>query len=238
MVVLGDSHTRAYGLNPNFMPIFLGPGKEINFIDWHNTDSLKNKCVKLEEHLNIQSVIFCMGEPDTRYAMGLGWHPWGSSRTRDSNNYMFLEKCVERHLTFVHEISENLGWSVYVQNIVLTQDPVQCEYIDFYNEKLSDELGENFIAFNDEIRGEHGVIDSNFSWDMIHANNQICQFVESHLNIEHCSSDLVSNNAMKKYFKRNLRFNGFEFIEKKNKMTFNRFLLSAVEKFSGFSNRG
>jgi len=232
MIVLGDSHTRAYGLSPKFTPIFLGSGKEINFIDWNNVDSLINKCSKLEKYLHPESVIFCMGEPDTRYAMGLGWHPWLSSRARDKDNYAFLEKCINRYLIFIKEISESLGWSVFVQNVVLTQDPIQCAYIDFYNQKLSDLIGDNFIAFNDKIRAPDGVIDSNFSWDMIHANNRICSFVESHFKFENFSNDLISNDSMKKLLTKSSRFNGFEFKERKDKKTFHRRFLNAVKGFA------
>lgn len=231
MIVLGDSHTRAYGLNPHFTPVFLGPGKEVNFIDWERVDGLLVKCTQVAKVLQPESVVLCMGEPDTRYAMGLGWQPWNSTRPKDVDNYALLEKCTLRYLAFVRELSDQLGWTVYVQNIVLTQDSVQCAYINFYNERLAAELGERFIAFNDELRGANGAISEEFSWDMIHANNGICRFVESHLKLDVSSSALIPNEVMKSHFRKNARFNGLEFLEEKPK-PFHRRLLSAMSRLT------
>lgn len=194
----------------------------MNFIDWENVDALLSKCEKINKIVRPSTVILCMGEPDTRYAMGLGWQPWSSFRSKDTNNYAFLEKCSHRYLTFVREISEKFGWTVYVQNIVLTQDPIQCGYIDFYNEKLAAELGDRFIAFNDELRASNGVIALDYSWDAIHANNRICKFVETHLKLDHHENDLISDDVMKKHFNKNLKFNGLEFVDKKRKPLLHR----------------
>lgn len=104
MIALGDSHTRAYGRNPHFTLIFLGPGKVNNFVDWANVDSMLDKCHRIEAALSPKEVIFCLGEPDTRYALGLRWNPWSSDRLPDESNHIFLDKCAECYLDFYKEL--------------------------------------------------------------------------------------------------------------------------------------
>lgn len=211
MIVLGDSHVRAYGLNTFFTPIFLGPGKEVNFIDWHNVDQMLLRFKRVEDIFSPESILLCLGEPDTRYAMGCGWTPWCSSRQKDNENYKFLEKCSQRYLTLVRELEDNLNWSVYIQNIILTRDPTQCCYIDFYNAQLKSGLGEKFLSFNENLRGPDGTINEEFSWDMIHANNRICRFVEAHFGFNGVDYELIANTDMMAHMKKNEKFNVLQF---------------------------
>ena len=51
VIVLGDSHCRAFSFNSNFFPIFLGAGKEMNFISDKNLKKLK----KIKESMRSQS---------------------------------------------------------------------------------------------------------------------------------------------------------------------------------------
>jgi len=167
MIALGDSHTRAYGRNPHFTPIFLEPGKVNNFVDWANVDSMLDKCHRIEAALSPKEVIFCLGEPDTRYALGLGWNPWSSDRLPDESNHIFLDKCAERYLDFYKELVTAFGWTIYVQNVALTQSPSQCRYIEYYNQILANQLGERFIEFNSRIKTESGTIHPEYAWDLL-----------------------------------------------------------------------
>lgn len=232
MIVLGDSHTRAYGGNPHFTPIFLGPGKVNNFVDWANVDSMLDKCHRIEAALSPKEVILCLGEPDTRYALGLGWNPWSSDRLPDQSNHIFLDKCAERYLDFYKELVTAFGWTIYVQNVALTQSPSQCRYIEYYNQILANQLGERFIEFNSRIKTESGTIHPEYAWDQIHANNKICQFVEKRLKLDACNFELIPDSVMKKHLKKNKHFYCLELSAEPNN-NFMRRLIRSARAFLG-----
>lgn len=229
-LVLGDSHVRAYGMNPNFTPIFLGSGKVANFTDWSRVDALLKRCDLVNEASSPKTILICLGEPDTRYAFGLGWQPWNSIHPRDEDNFSFIEKCSIRYAYFVQMLEDRFKWDVRVQNIVLTQDISQCRYIDYYNELLSKKLGTKLITFNDKIRSNNGSINTNYSWDRIHANCEIVPFVESALGQLIVDRQMVSNETMKRYFNKNKRFSSFEILENPRP--------SFIQRVTNFLNRG
>lgn len=58
------------GFNKNYLPIFIGPGKEINFINKKNSKTVLDRSLKiLYQFPLIKDVILCFGEPDARYAV-------------------------------------------------------------------------------------------------------------------------------------------------------------------------
>lgn len=228
MIIIGDSHTRAYGLNRNFTPIFLGPGKDNNFIDWANVDVMLKKCYQIAETIHPKTVILCLGEPETRYAMGLGWNPWLSQYIPDTDNFSFLDKCIALFKFFTEELTKKLGWDVYVQNVVLTQSPEQCRYIDYYNHLLSQIFADRLIFFNDRIRRPEGTIDEEYSWDRIHANNKICEFVEEYMNIDKQQREAILELVMKKHLKKNTQFNCLVFEGESKKSLIKRILQRLV----------
>ena len=73
---IGDSHTRAFSFNKNFLPLFIGAGKSHCFINDKNMKNVRNKIYKITKKLNQATVILVLGEPDTRYYLGKGWYPW------------------------------------------------------------------------------------------------------------------------------------------------------------------
>ena len=50
--VIGDSHTRSFAFNDNFIPLFLGQGKEINFTSDENLIKIKQASSNLITHFD------------------------------------------------------------------------------------------------------------------------------------------------------------------------------------------
>jgi hypothetical protein len=230
VLVVGDSHVRAYGMNPFFSPVFLGSGKEINLLDWGKVDEVIMRITKVVEVFNSNSILLCLGEPDTRYALGCGWTPWNSRWPKDRDNFPLIDRCFVRYVTLVKELNESLGRAVFVQNIVLTQDPVQCNYIDYYNKNLSRALGHHFIEFNSHIRSDDGSINRNFSWDTVHANNRISRFVESYFDFDGTRDHIIENDVMKRHMKKYDFRNILKREEKRRSPIFKR-LYGAIREF-------
>ena len=83
IIVFGDSHSRAFSYNPNFLPFFIGAGKQNNFINDENAKRVEDSLRTALKGLEGQKVMFCFGEPDTRHWLGLGWYPWEGKREFD-----------------------------------------------------------------------------------------------------------------------------------------------------------
>jgi len=76
IAVIGDSHTRSYACNSAFTPLFIGPGKENNFIDEASANTYLKRATKVLQQLRVNTVLLLFGEPDARYSLGCGWYPW------------------------------------------------------------------------------------------------------------------------------------------------------------------
>jgi len=75
--VIGDSHTRAFSFNDNFIPFYIGGGKEHCFLSDQRLSDFISKVLHIVKEVVAQdSIILFLGEPDTRFYIGSGWKPW------------------------------------------------------------------------------------------------------------------------------------------------------------------
>ncbi|RLC04126.1 MAG: hypothetical protein DRH90_09500 [Deltaproteobacteria bacterium] len=75
--VIGDSHTRAFSFNDNFIPFYIGGGKQRCFLSDQRLSDLISKVLHIVKEVAAQdSIILFLGEPDTRFNLGIGWKPW------------------------------------------------------------------------------------------------------------------------------------------------------------------
>lgn len=81
---IGDSHVRSF-IDQGFC-FFVGPGKDNNFLSDASAKALEKKISNILVCLKKNTeIIFIFGEPDCRFALGKGWHPWLSSATEVTN---------------------------------------------------------------------------------------------------------------------------------------------------------
>jgi hypothetical protein len=75
--VIGDSHTRIFAFNDNFLPFFIGQGRDFCFITDQCLANVVPKVVHIVKEIKANDTfILFLGEPDTRYYLVKGWEPW------------------------------------------------------------------------------------------------------------------------------------------------------------------
>lgn len=223
MVIIGDSHVRAFGFDQSYFPIFLGPGKENNFISYENASAVLEKLLSLRTILENREVILLFGEPDTRFALGKGWHSWNFSEQPDDvgNNY-FIERCVERYVFVLRELKKSVQADFFVLAPLLTSNPNQTNYLLNYGEILRAESPFNVVDINESLC-EFGVLKREYQQDMVHANFHILKYLPSHRELSENEIEKLKG----KLLIHNKKFGCYEF---KNKTRFFNTSLKLFDK--------
>ncbi|HMB99445.1 MAG TPA: hypothetical protein VKN14_00250, partial [Flavobacteriaceae bacterium] len=116
IIVLGDSHVRSFAKHTAFMPLFMGPGKEICFIDESKYNNTLHIAKKVLANFNKDDhFVLVFGEPDCRWCAGQGWHPW-NSKNKAKANMNKLEKSSLRYIKFLFEIKKEYK-NIYIYNV-------------------------------------------------------------------------------------------------------------------------
>lgn len=186
-LVLGDSHTRGFSFNDNFLPFFLGQGKEHCFISDENYLNIKKKVDLILSRLSPNTkVILYFGEPDTRYYLGKGWTPWTTDdeyQLEDIERKLYASS--KRYLALIKHIQKKFKLDLFVLNITHSNRPEQNEIVDQFNKILESnqqKLGYQFIQFNEEIYdSEKRCVKEEYLGDPVHLNNKIQIPVENWL---------------------------------------------------------
>ncbi len=182
--VLGDSHSRAFAHNSNFFPMFLGAGKEHNFISEENAARVASKIPAVLSHIkSLKEVIFVLGEPDTRYYTGQGWYPWESTLDPDITGYQAkVNSSVTRYETMLKSLQKTIRFEPVIFNVTPSQRILQNVVVDHYNEQLKQMCGSNgyrFIYINDKLySGDANIIHDKYYGDNVHMNNKIQPLIE------------------------------------------------------------
>lgn len=187
IIVFGDSHSRAFSLNPNFIPFFIGAGKEHNFINEENAEKVSTKLDQAMEGLDEQTVMFCFGEPDTRHFLGLGWYPWEGKREFEIDNFRpHVDRALERYSSVIKRLKEKYKNEILIFNVTPSIREEQNRIVNYYNSALKEIVskidGVTFIEINDKIyTSEDEIIDQQYYSDTVHLNNKIQILVEDFL---------------------------------------------------------
>lgn len=186
IIVFGDSHSRAFSLNPNFFPIFLGAGKKNNFINEENYDLVKNSVFKALGNIENKYIMFCLGEPDTRYYLGLGWYPWEGKREFELADFRpNIGESFSRYIKLLHELKREFDKEFIVFNITPSMRIDQNKMVNYYNKLLKDASVENdytFIDINEKIYSNNeSIIDQQYYSDTVHLNTRVQILVEDFL---------------------------------------------------------
>ena len=186
ILVFGDSHSRAFALNPNFLPIFIGAGKLNNFINEENAGRVQNSVIKACNELKPKDVILCFGEPDTRYFLGLGWYPWENKREFTLEDYKpSVLESIERYKAFLEKLKELISGTIMVFNVTPSIRTEQNVIVDFFNismQKACSEIEVLFIDVNNDIYSKDSdIIKQEYFSDTVHLNNRIQILAEDFL---------------------------------------------------------
>lgn len=180
--VAGDSHSRAFSYNPNFFPLFLGPGKEINFISDANKEHVHAKLQHVEQSIRPSKVLTCFGEPDTRWFVGKGWYPWKNEVKLVVNDFRAeLDRSADRYIDVVNRLRGDFGWDVLILNVTPTIRVEQNHLAVYLNERLAALCESNsikFLSINERLMGDDLILDESFCGDTVHLNNKIQPLVE------------------------------------------------------------
>jgi hypothetical protein len=185
--VIGDSHTRAFSFNANFFPLFIGAGKQNNFVDEANSKTLAenvtNVLCRMED---LKYVMFVLGEPDARFFSGQGWYPWEAKNPPDISGYQ--EKChrsIIRYERMLIELLAKKDFIPIVFNVTPSKRELQNVVVDYYNSCLKEMCENNnfyFVAINEKIYSkDENIIHEMYFGDTVHMNNQIQPLAEAEL---------------------------------------------------------
>ncbi|MAV30710.1 MAG: hypothetical protein CL866_06460 [Cycloclasticus sp.] len=180
MVIVGDSHVRAFGFQEGYTPIFLGPGKSYNFTSYESALKVKSSLLKIANLIRGEELLLLFGEPDTRFALGKSWHSWEYNEYPDDvNNSAFIHNCVDRYVLVQQEIIKTFSNNVRILAPMMTQNPNQGVYLRAYNKLLKERSLFEVIDINNEISNK-AVLKPEFRKDIIHANSNVVRYL-SHL---------------------------------------------------------
>lgn len=160
ILVVGDGHVRQYAGNPNFLPVFLGPAPTHNFTSDPLADAYQQKAESVISSVLNNCIVFVLGEPDCRWALGRGWVPWdpaaavaaqktGGLPTLPDES---LDSSVYRVASMVTAVSTKYSdSSFFVAPVFPSPRPEVNVLVGRLNERLQRSLGDVFLAGPDAV---------------------------------------------------------------------------------------
>lgn len=217
LLVLGDSHCRAYAFNRNFVPLFLGMGKTHCFISKETEQILKKDTAKAMQAIPGNRVLLVLGEPDTRYYLGKGWYPWKNElQPIIKNKSELVTQSIVRYERYLRWLRLNYNNEFIVCSVVPTIRKQQNEICDLFNQELRNIcsfLQLSFIDINNYLYQSPGILNRKYAGDEVHLNQYIQPFVEKELiRIGYLTESYfdpeqkLENQALKSQFKYSRRF--------------------------------
>jgi hypothetical protein len=225
ILVIGDSHSRAFTNNDNFIPFFLGAGKEHNLLTKENKNRVFIKCKNTLKAIDVANVLLVFSEPDCRYMLGRGWTPWENDEVIENID---IEKQIKLSTTNYFSLYQELK-SIYPEKNIFILNATPC-YRDDQNKittRLNNEMAKKFktfpnvfISINDLISEKDGKPRKEYYSDPVHLNHQLQLPVEDYfrslgiIEKSRFSKELIwDNDAMRKKFKYNKKFDCYTYAE-------------------------
>lgn len=185
IVVIGDSHARAYAKNINFVPCFLGPGKEFNFISDNGARAILKGSKRIIDLTKPKKILLTFGEPDCRYYCGYGWHPWKEKKVELKENVdALICDSIKRYMKYLSHLSHMVEYLI-IQPVPPSEISIQNSIAQKFNALLKKNLQkiENTIYLNDleDVVWKNNDENRFYFGDHIHMNNEIQPIVERQL---------------------------------------------------------
>lgn len=191
VVVIGDSHARSFSGNGSFSPFFVGPGKEFNFLDERASKRIKKAIERIVDATTNRYFLLVFGEPDTRFLLGKGWHPWQVTDSMEHGRYHpeGIGTSSENYLGLLSGLSSRYASrEFFVLNATPSRRDMQNRIVCALNEKL--ELGIAkarwlnifFVSINQFVMSEENLPKEEFinEEDPVHLNHNVQPLVEQY----------------------------------------------------------
>jgi len=225
--VIGDSHARAFSYNNNFIPFFVGEGREHCFRNDKCLSNVISKVLNITKEIITQdTIVLFLGEPDTRFYLGKGWKPWKKKYSKGwkilKRKFGFpirrrskIKKSFKRYCQLINEVKNNTNAKLLILNITPSNRKDQNKLVDFFNKLLSEFCAKKkdveFIYINRTIYNpETKTVREEYYGDPVHLNMKLQLLVENWLigkNIIEKSFYDEENKMDKKKIKSNFKFN-------------------------------
>lgn len=183
--VIGDSHARVFAFNDNFLPFFIGPGRDFCFITDQCLANVVSKVIHIVKEISAKDAFMLfLGEPDTRYYLGKGWEPWNRKLGLAIRPKEKTLKSFRRYRQLIKSVSDIADKHFYLLNITPSVRARQNALVDYFNSLLQDYCTRlpnvDFISINSEIYAEHThVIKDEYYGDIVHLNHKLQLLVEA-----------------------------------------------------------
>jgi len=182
--VLGDSHTRSFTHSVNFLSVFIGPGKEVNFT---SDSQAQETCRRLRENISrmdkSKDLMLVFGEPDNRLYL----ENYNGIRDQVPEDD-YIVSTTDRFLSVLLDIKDLITGTLIVYNAVPCPRQEQNLLSTRYNSRLNDLCSSNGILFIDiwpQMVDEDGALDESYSVDHIHLNEKAATLVTQILKHNH-----------------------------------------------------
>lgn len=187
ILVIGDSHCRTFCNNVNFIPLFIGPGKKNCFISNLTTRHLERNLWRiLNDCSRHQPIIFCFGEPDTRYYLGKGWKPWLSEKKNVTDNVeQKISASFARYSRLISSVIHTFEPQLYVLSVFPSPRISQNLYVREFNRLLRNYITEarhcHFIDIEEPLMDSRGCLKQEYRADPVHTKESAQHLVEKEL---------------------------------------------------------
>ena len=172
IVIIGDSHTRGFALRDNIIPVFLGPGKEIN-LDPKNRNQVLKKLKKIKRMFPIDryDIYIYMGEPNIRFQLGFGWSPHlEKNKVLFNVNKDYIAVCCNNYIEYASFLNAKIltpttGYAPSIEGLKyltkLLKEKAKEITIDIFSDTIMTTSIKPFL------------LQKNYSYDPIHLNLNI-----------------------------------------------------------------
>ena len=227
--VIGDSHARAFSYNSNFLPFFIGEGREHSFINDECFTNLMSKVFNiLKEIHSDDSIVLFLGEPDTRFYLGRGWKPWKKThqkswkfwKKKEKHTFYIwrrskIKKSFERYCQLINAVNNSTNARLFLLNITPSDRKDQNKLVDYFNKLLSKFCAQKedveFIDINTSVYNpETKTVKKEYYGDPVHLNMKLQLLVENRLIEKGIIEKSLYNEQKtidKKTIKKNYKFN-------------------------------
>jgi glycosyltransferase domain-containing protein len=176
VAVLGDSHVRTFSYSVNFLPLFIGTGREANF---STIESAKFTHKRLSENAirfrRPVPILLVFGEPDIRLYLE---NEGGIADKETMPEYIIAT--VDRYMAVVKNLQTEFDNEILIYNAVPRPDVNYNKMAMMYNARLGRLCKEHNIKFVDiwdSIVDENLSLDQSYSADYIHLDKNTLSII-------------------------------------------------------------
>jgi len=178
IVVLGDSHVRAFARHTAFLPLFIGSGKEVCFLTDQHAVKARERILANLKRIDPRPVMLFLGEPDTRLHLE---NKHGTRLDGAAADEKHVAQCAARYQAVITEVRRQWAAPLLIISPSPGQHPEQNALTQVYAGLMKEFCAREGIAFIDiwphVYNPATGAVDAVHSADHIHLNDGLTRFV-------------------------------------------------------------